>query len=66
MTTDPIVLSVISQFSQRSEIGIRKYGTTLAENNTDDFLEHIKQELMDAVLYIEKLQTQRNESRINK
>jgi len=56
--TDSIVESVINQFRQRSELGIKKYGTTLAENNTDDFLEHTKQELMDAILYIEKKQSQ--------
>lgn len=65
--TDSIVESVINQFRQRSELGIKKYGTTLAENNTDDFLEHTKQELMDAVLYIEKLQSQsRNANQTNK
>ena len=54
---DPIVESIISQFNQRSEVGIKKYGTTLEENNNDDFLQHLKEELMDAVLYIEKLQS---------
>jgi hypothetical protein len=54
---DPIVDSVINQFSKRSEVGIKKYGTTLEENNNDDFLQHLKEELMDAVLYIEKLQS---------
>ncbi len=54
---DKIVKQVISQFEQRSEIGIEKYGTTLEKNNNDDFLQHLKEELMDAVLYIEKLQT---------
>ena len=54
--TDPIVESVIGEFRERSEVGIKKYGTTLAENNTDDFLRHLKEELMDAVLYIKKLQ----------
>lgn len=53
---DKIVDSVIEQFAKRSQIGIEKYGTTLEENNTDDFLQHLKEELMDAVLYIEKLQ----------
>lgn len=60
--TDSIVEDVINQFRKRSQIGIEKYGTTLAENNTDDFLEHTKQELMDAVNYIQKLQTQRKEN----
>ncbi len=54
---DKIVDSVIVQFAKRSQIGIEKYGTTLEENNTDDFLQHLKEELMDAVLYIEKLQS---------
>ena len=55
--TDPIVESIINQFNQRSEVGIKKYGTTLEENNNDDFLQHLKEELMDAILYIEKLQS---------
>jgi hypothetical protein len=54
---DKIVKKVIKQFKNRSELGIKKYGTTLQDNNTDDFLQHLKEELMDAVLYIEKLQT---------
>ena len=55
--TDSIVESIVEQFNQRSEVGIKKYGTTLEENNNDDFLQHLKEELMDAVLYIEKLQS---------
>ena len=57
MRKDSIVESVISQFSERSKVGIEKYGTTLEENNNDDFLQHLKEELMDAILYIEKLQS---------
>jgi hypothetical protein len=53
--TDKIVQSVIEKFAQRSAQGVAKYGTTLADNNTDDFLTHLQEELMDAVLYIEKL-----------
>jgi len=56
--TDPIVNQVVESFQNRSRIGIKKYGTTLAENNTDDFLEHLQQELMDATLYIQKLKHQ--------
>ena len=54
---DKIVENIIAQFSKRSEVGIKKYGTTLEENNNDDFLQHLKEELMDAILYIEKLQS---------
>lgn len=64
--TDSIVEDVINQFRKRSQLGIVKYGTTLSENNTDDFLEHTKQELMDAVNYIQKLQSQRKETIENK
>ena len=53
---DKIVKKVIKQFKNRSELGIKKYGTTLQDNNNDDFLQHLKEELMDSVLYIEKLQ----------
>ena len=54
---DSIVASVIGQFILRSEVGVKKYGKTLEENNSDDFLQHLKEELMDAVLYIEKIQS---------
>ena len=52
---DAIVAKVIEAYKTRSEIGINKYGTTLEANNTDDFLQHLQEELMDASLYIEKL-----------
>lgn len=58
--TDPIVDSVIKQFRKRSNLGIKKYGTTLEKNNNDNFLQHLKEELMDATLYIEKLQSLNN------
>ena len=56
---DKIVQDVIDKFQQRSDTGIKKYGTTLEENNTDDFLNHLQEELMDAILYIQKLKSNR-------
>lgn len=53
--TDKIVDQVVSKYKQRSEVGIKKYGTTLEQNNKDDYFSHLQQELMDATLYIEKL-----------
>ena len=47
---DKIVQQVIDKFNQRSEVGIKKYGTTLEQNNNDDFLNHLQEELMDAIL----------------
>ena len=61
MKTDPIVDKVVEKFQERSQVGIEKYGTTLEDNNTDDFLNHLQEELMDAVLYLEKLKAMRNE-----
>jgi arsenate reductase-like glutaredoxin family protein len=57
MPSDKIVQQVIDKFNQRSETGIKKYGTTLDQNNNDDFLNHLQEELMDAVLYIQKLKS---------
>jgi len=60
ITEDPIVESVINQFKTRSEVGIKKYGTTLERNDlsTLDWLKHLQEEMMDAVLYIEKLKSE--------
>lgn len=54
---DKIVEDLKKEFDVRSCIGITKYKTTLEKNNTDDFLQHLKEELMDASLYIQKLQS---------
>lgn len=55
--TDPIVIKVLEKYIQRSALGIEKYGTTLEENDLafEDWLTHLQEELMDAVLYIEKI-----------
>lgn len=52
---DVIVEQVVDKYQRRSELGLMKYGTTLAQNNKDNYLVHLQQELMDASLYIEKL-----------
>lgn len=54
---DKIVEGLLEKFKSRSEKGIEKYGTTLAENNLsfDEWLNHLQEELMDATLYIEKI-----------
>lgn len=56
--SDRIVDQVIAKYQQRSDFGIQKYGTTLQDNNKDNFLKHLQEELMDGSLYIEKLQEQ--------
>lgn len=51
---DSIVESVKNKYTDRSIRGIEKYNSTLDENSTDNFLQHLQEELMDATLYIEK------------
>ena len=60
---DSIVEQVKTEFDERSARGQAKYGTTLTDNNTDDFFQHLKEELMDAVLYLQKLQTKNNNNK---
>jgi hypothetical protein len=57
-TTDPIVEQVKELFDQRSFLGVKKYGTTLHANNTDDFLLHALEEAMDLCLYLTKIREQ--------
>jgi len=55
---DSIVKSVIEQFTTRAEFGEKKYGTDLDREDLSfqDFVKHMKEELMDAILYLEKLE----------
>lgn len=57
---DKIVTQIVDKFKKRSKIGIKKYNTTLAENNTDDFYEHLSEELMDSLLYLQKIKEQKD------
>jgi len=54
---DSIVESVVNQFKQRSEIGIKKYNTTLdrTDLNRLDWIQHAQEEAMDLILYLERL-----------
>jgi len=54
---DPIVENVARKLAHRSLVGYTKYKTTLSNNHGDHdyWLNHLQEELMDAVLYIEKL-----------
>jgi hypothetical protein len=62
---DKIVKDVIKLFKHRSAAGIKKYGTTLEQNNTDDFIQHLQEELMDAILYLQKIKDSRNSEKPN-
>lgn len=53
---DKIIERVINKIKTRSDVGYKKYGVTLKDDNQplDIWLTHIQEELMDAVNYIEK------------
>jgi len=54
---DSVVESIVEQFRQRSRIGQAKYGTTLDRTDLKplDWIQHAQEELMDGILYLEKL-----------
>jgi hypothetical protein len=53
---DKIIERVINKIKSRSDVGYKKYGVTLKDDHQslDIWLNHIQEELMDAVNYIEK------------
>ena len=55
--TDAITEAVVDQFRTRAEVGKLKYGTTMERNDLTplQWLQHLQEELMDAVVYVEKL-----------
>ena len=54
---DSIVKAVVEKFLQRSAVGIAKYGVTLDRTDLGvlDWIQHAQEELMDGILYLEKL-----------
>ena len=73
---DPVVERVVDKFVSRSDVGFKKYGTTLEDERRlkmkglQKYLNDIQEELMDAVLYIQaardELQDLNEESLIDK
>jgi hypothetical protein len=55
--TDSVVDSIIDQFVDRAAFGKQKYNTDLDREDLSvlEWIEHAKQEHMDAILYLEKL-----------
>ena len=54
---DPVVERVVDKFISRSDVGYKKYGVTLEDDKSNIFewVNHLQEELMDAVLYLQKL-----------
>jgi len=53
---DKIIEQVVNKIKSRSDVGYKKYGITLADDDQplDAWLQHLQEELMDAVNYLEK------------
>ena len=62
---DSIINKVIEKKKKRSEVGFSKYGTNLDRKDLSlyDWLQHLQEELMDAVNYIEKIKSVLNETK---
>ncbi len=54
---DSVVLAVINKFKARAAVGKEKYGTDLDRKDLKplDWIQHAQEELMDGILYLEKL-----------
>jgi hypothetical protein len=58
---DSVVEAVVKKFQDRSRVGIEKYGTTLAGNDsltTLQWIDEAQAEAMDFCLYLERLKKQ--------
>lgn len=54
---DKNVEAVVERILQRADIGLRKYGVTTERTDLtrEQWLTHLQEELLDAVIYAEKL-----------
>ena len=57
---DSYVQIVKAKFEERSQRGMKKYGTNLEREdlNLQEWLTHLQEELMDATLYVERLKAE--------
>lgn len=57
---DSVVTAVLGKFVERANFGQKKYGTNLdrTDLSTVDWIQHAQEELMDGILYLEKLKQQ--------
>ena len=55
---DKNVNQICEEFVRRSEHGFKKYGVTTERNDLhfEQWIQHLKEELMDAIVYIHKVQ----------
>ena len=58
--TDPIVESVVYDLRTRSDVGIKKYGVTLARDDLslEQWVQHALEECMDMALYLKRIKVE--------
>jgi len=67
---DPVVERVVDKFVGRSDVGFKKYKSTLHDERTQKrkdllgYLNDIQEELMDAVLYIQTAREELEDAKI--
>lgn len=61
---DPNVNEICNEFELRASNGFTKYGITTQRTDLDllQWIQHLKEELMDAVVYIHRIQKDLKES----
>lgn len=59
---DSVVSSILEKFKNRAKFGKQKYNTDLDRKDlsTVEWINHAQEELMDGILYLEKLKQEKN------
>ena len=52
---DQIVEQVAQKLKDRSQVGLKKYGTTIWDNTDENYIKHLQDELLDGANYCEQL-----------
>ena len=61
---DAITAAVILDLKSRADVGVRKYKTTLEQNNHQNMLQHAYEEALDLALYLKKLMEENDRLKI--
>lgn len=52
---DKIVEQVRKKLLDRSQVGVKKYGTTIWDNTDENYMKHLQDELLDGANYCEQM-----------
>mgnify|MGYP005987017839 CR=1 FL=1 len=63
---DSVVRRVNEKFVSRAEVGYNKYNATMDRDDltTEEWIDHAMEEMMDMLLYMEKLKEELKEKRV--